>query len=148
MTAKSHRESHTSRVKKQISESLAESHAYYPIQDSGETLGEREKSLQESWRESHQESSRDPLETLAETFGETLGETFRARQASPQSLGSDYIHGSPQDSLRDSFFLRGFLSVLTSIYSSPVIISSVDYIWDAVTKTHSFQISIYHLYKN
>ena len=46
-------------------------------------------------------------ESLTETFFGTLGETFRARQASPQSLGSDYMHGSPQDSLRDSFFLRG-----------------------------------------
>ena len=43
-------------------------------------------------------------ETLGETFGGTLDETFRARQASPQSLGLDYMHGSPQDSLRDSFF--------------------------------------------
>ena len=39
--------------------------------------------------------------------GETLGKTFRARQASLQSLGSDYMHGSPQDSLRDSFFYAG-----------------------------------------
>ena len=37
---------------------------------------------------------------------ETLGETFRARQASPHTLGSDYMHGFPQDSLRDSFFTR------------------------------------------
>ena len=43
-------------------------------------------------------------ESLADTFSETLGETFRARRASPQTLGSDYMHGSPQDSLRDSFF--------------------------------------------
>ena len=46
-------------------------------------------------------------ETLSETFGETLGETFRALQASPQSLGSDDMHGSPQDSLRDSVFYAG-----------------------------------------
>ena len=44
---------------------------------------------------------------LAETLSETLGETFRARQASPQSLGPDYMQGSPQDSLRDSFFYAG-----------------------------------------
>ena len=41
------------------------------------------------------------------TFGEILGETFRVRQASPESLGSDYMHGSLQDSLRDSFFYAG-----------------------------------------
>ena len=46
-------------------------------------------------------------ETLGKTSGETLGETFRACQASPQSLGSDYMQGSPQDSLRDSFFHAG-----------------------------------------
>ena len=49
-------------------------------------------------------------ETLGETFGETLGETFRARQTSPHSLGSDYMHGSPQDFLLDSFFYAGLLS--------------------------------------
>ena len=44
----------------------------------------------------------------SETPGiETLGEREKSRQASPQSLGSDYIHGSPQDSLRDTFFHAG-----------------------------------------
>ena len=85
------------RVSKRVSESLAKSRAYNPIRDSGKTLGERKKSRQEICRESHQE------------FGETLGGTFRARQASPQSLGSDYMHGSPQDSLGDSFFDGGKL---------------------------------------
>ena len=41
-----------------------------------------------------------------QNLGKTLGKTFRARQASPQSLRSDYMHGSPQDSPRDSFFTR------------------------------------------
>ena len=50
-------------------------------------------------------------ETLGETFGETLGDTFRTRQASPQSLGSDYMQSSPQDSLRDSFFYAGELDI-------------------------------------
>ena len=45
--------------------------------------------------------------SLAETLSATFGETFHARQVSPQSHGSDYIHGSPQDSLRDSFFYAG-----------------------------------------
>ena len=45
--------------------------------------------------------------TIRETFDQTLGETFRAREASPQSLGSDYMLVSPQDSLRDSFFHAG-----------------------------------------
>ena len=43
--------------KKVLGENLAESHAYNPIRDSGQTLGEREKSS----RESHQESSRGSL---------------------------------------------------------------------------------------
>ena len=42
--------------------------------------------------------------SLSKSLAEILGETFRARQASPQSIGSDYMHDSPQDSLRDSFF--------------------------------------------
>ena len=66
-------------------------------------LGKREKSRQES----HQESSRDSLWDSRWNFGETLCETFRALQASPQSLGSDYMHGSPQDSLRNSCFYAG-----------------------------------------
>ena len=47
------------RKKTSLVESLAESHAYNPIRDSGEMLGERETSRQESCQESHQESSRD-----------------------------------------------------------------------------------------
>ena len=68
----------TARVKKtSLGESLAKGHAYNPIRDSGETLGEREKSRQESCRESHQESIAETLsKTLGETFGETLGETL------------------------------------------------------------------------
>ena len=76
-----------------------------------ETLGRRlasAKSLAKSLAESLTKSLAETIsETLDETFGETLGDTFRARQAPPQSLGSDYMHGSTQDSLRDSFFLRG-----------------------------------------
>ena len=45
--------------------------------------------------------------SLTESLGKTLGETFRVRQASPQSLVTDYMHGSPQDSLRDSLFYAG-----------------------------------------
>ena len=42
----------------------------------------------------------------------TWGETIRARQASPQSFESDYMHDSLQDSLRDSFFFyAGTLAV-------------------------------------
>ena len=62
------------------------------------------KSLAKSLAESLTKSL---AETLSETLGKTFGETFRTRQASPQSLGSDYMHGSPQDSLRDSFFYAG-----------------------------------------
>ena len=53
------------RVKKtSLGESLAKSHAYNPIRDCGETLGEREKSC----RESHQESSRDSLRDSRSAF--------------------------------------------------------------------------------
>ena len=45
--------------KTSLGESLAESHAYNPIGDSGETLGEREKSRQESHQESSRESRRE-----------------------------------------------------------------------------------------
>ena len=76
-----------------------------------ETLGRRlasAKILAKSLAESLTKSLAETLsETLGETFGETLDETFRAHQASPQSPGSDFMHGSLQDSLRDSFFLRG-----------------------------------------
>ena len=51
-------------------------------------------------------SAKSLTQNLAETLGETFGETSRAHQASPQSLGSDYMHGSPQDSLRNPFFTR------------------------------------------
>ena len=51
------------RKKASLGESLAESHAYNPIRDSGETLDEREKFRQESrldsWWASRQESWRD-----------------------------------------------------------------------------------------
>ena len=40
------------RKKTSLEESLAESHAYIPIRNSGETLGEREKSRQKSNRDS------------------------------------------------------------------------------------------------
>ena len=46
-------------------------------------------------------------ETLSESFCETLGETFRAHQASPQSLESDYMHGSPQTLSETRFFQPG-----------------------------------------
>ena len=85
------------RLAESLTESLAET-LYETLDETfGETLGESlTKSLAETLSE-----------TLDETFGETLGETFRARQAFPQNLGSDYMNGSPQESLRDSFFLRG-----------------------------------------
>ena len=73
-----------------------------------ETLGRRLASVK-GLAESLTKSLAETLsETLGENFGETLGETFDARQAAPQSLGSDYMHGSPQDSLRDSFFYGGW----------------------------------------
>ena len=66
-------------------------------------------------------------ESLAATLGETFGEIFRARQVSSQSLGLDYLHGSPQDSLRDSFFYAGktpksdlCLSGLVSVWTLPI----------------------------
>ena len=75
-----------------------------------ETLGRRlagAKSLVKSLAESLTKSLAETLsETLGETFSKTLGETFRSRQAAPQSLGSDYMHGSLQDSAR-LVFLRG-----------------------------------------
>ena len=49
------------------------------------------------------------MRNLFPNHSESLGKTFRARQASPQSLGSDYMHSSPQDSLRNSFFYTGCL---------------------------------------
>ena len=74
-----------------------------------ETLGRRlasTKSLAKSLAESVTKSLVETLsEILGETFGETLGE-------SPQSFESDYMHGSPQDSLRDSFFYAGLHSFL------------------------------------
>ena len=51
-------------------------------------------------------ASKSLTDSLTKSLAETVGQTFRARQASPQSLKSDYMPGSPQDSLRDSFFLR------------------------------------------
>ena len=76
-----------------LGESPAESHAYNPIRDSGLASA---KSLAKSLAESLTNSLAETVsETLGENFGETLGETFRTRQASPQSLGSDYMHGSP-----------------------------------------------------
>ena len=50
-----------SRKKTSLGETFAKSRACKPIRESGETLGEREKSRQESWRESNQESSWDSL---------------------------------------------------------------------------------------
>ena len=101
-----HRWNERPRKKTNLGESLAVSHAYNPIRDSGETLvQESRQSLAKSLAKSLTESLGESLgQTLGETLGKTLGETSRARQASPQSLGSDYMHGSPQDSLRDSFF--------------------------------------------
>ena len=71
-----------------------------------ETMGRRlasAKSLAKSRQKSHRESR---LEILGETLRKTLGETFHARQGSPQSLGSDYMQNSPQDS-PSIVFLRG-----------------------------------------
>ena len=47
------------RKKTSLGESLAESHSYNPIRDSGETLDEHEKSRQKSHRESRRESRLD-----------------------------------------------------------------------------------------
>ena len=81
------------RLAESLTESLAET-LYETLDETfGETLGE---SLTKSL-----------AETLSETLDETFGETFRARQAFPQNLGSDYMNGSPQESLRDSFFYAG-----------------------------------------
>ena len=85
------------RLAESLTESLTETLSETLDETFGETLGESlTKSLAETLSE-----------TLDETFGETLGETFRARQAFPQNLGSDYMNGSPQESLRDSFFYAG-----------------------------------------
>ena len=48
----------------------------------------------------HLASVKSLAKSLTESLGESLG-------WSPQSLGSDYMHGSLQDSLRDSFFYAG-----------------------------------------
>ena len=47
------------RKRTSLRESLAESHAYHPIRDSGETLGERETSRQEFRQKPHRESRLD-----------------------------------------------------------------------------------------
>ena len=99
----------TYRVKKQVSERILR-RVMHIIRS--ETLGKRlasAKSLTKDLAASLTKSLAETLsEILGETFDETLGETFCARQASPQNLGSDYMNGSPQDSLRDSFFYAGF----------------------------------------
>ena len=53
-------------------------------------------------------------ERLTKSLAETLDETFHARQAFPQSLGSDCMHGSPQDSPRLAF-LRGLVVHIISV---------------------------------
>ena len=79
-------------VKKRVSERVLR-RAMHIIRS--ETLGRRlvsAKSLATSLAES---LTKRLAETVGETFIETLSETFRARRASSQSLGLDYIHGSP-----------------------------------------------------
>ena len=88
------------RVKKRVSERVLQ-RAMHIIRS--QTLGRclaSAKSLAETFAES---LTKRLAETLSDTLGETFGEIFCDRQAAPQSLGSDYIHGFPQDSLRDSF---------------------------------------------
>ena len=91
------------------------------------TLGRRltsATSLAKSLAESLTKSVAKTLsETIGETFGETLGKTFHPLQASPQSLGSDYMHGSPQDSFRDSFFYAGNESELLRAHVNCIFFS-------------------------
>ena len=105
-----------------------------------ETLGRRlasAKSLAKSLAESLTKSLAESLgESLGQTFGKTLGEVFRARRASPQSLGSDYMHSSPQNSLRDSFFYAGFhiyINILTYLISNSINIWYMRRSWDSRT---------------
>ena len=106
LAARGKREEHL-RKKTSLGESLAKSRAYNPIRDSGETLGEREKSRQESRRKSHQESSRDFWRDFS-----------RTKSVSPESRIELYAR-PPQDSLWDSFFLRGHSFVSSSLPCRP-----------------------------
>ena len=92
------------RKKTSPGESLAKSRAYNPIRNSRWDAW-RARSFAKSLAENLTKSLSETFsETLGETFGETLGEAFRARQASPQILGSDYMYSSPQDSPRLVFY--------------------------------------------
>ena len=80
-----------------------------------ETLGRHLASAKSRAKSLAESLTKSLAETFSETLGETFGETFRARQASPQSLGSDYMHGSLQDCIRDSFFYAGIYLLYTFI---------------------------------
>ena len=69
--------------------------------------------------------------------------TFRARQASPQSLGSDYMHGSPQDSLRDSFFTQ---DVYVTISSRQVLQSNLILDFKFLNFVYFFYILVHKLF--
>ena len=112
-----------SRVKKRVSEKVLR-RVVHRIRS--ETLGRRlasAKSLAKSLAESLTKSLD---KTLSESLGETFSETFRTRQASPQSLGSDYNHGSPRDSLRESFFYVGCLCVPVVV---SILVRIIDVFW-------------------
>ena len=97
------------RVKKWVSERVLR-RTMHILQS--ETLERRLASANSLAKSLTESLTKSLAETLGETFGETLGETFRARQTSPQSLEYDYMHSSPQDSLRDSFLYAGLDSVV------------------------------------
>ena len=92
------------RKKTSLRESLAESHAYNPIWDSGETIGEREKSRQKSCRESLQDSQWNFWRDSRRDFS-------RSPSVSPESRIGLYAWLSARLSFR-LVFLRGVLDIL------------------------------------
>ena len=78
------------RKKTSLEESLAESHAYNLIQDSGETLGDREKFCQESRQKSHRESRRESrLDSWWDSRQDSWRDFWRSPSVSPRV--SDWI---------------------------------------------------------
>ena len=88
---------HFPRKKTSLGERLAQSHAYNPIRDSGETRGEREKSRQKSYRESWLDSWWDSRQDSWRDFS-------RSPSVSPESQIGLYARLSARLSLRLVFY--------------------------------------------
>ena len=73
----------------------------------GECFWSRKWKEEKNWKSCQMCCHPRKKTSLGESLAETHASNPRARQASPQILGSDYMHGSPQDSLRESFFYAG-----------------------------------------